>query len=144
WIAMPRCSEWVAERCWSSIDFENGISSRPKDAAPLFYAAWKSGAFVHTDRCLVFVAMTVLGLLNVDSLVPRFRLGTPCSRGSASSRHQSQAEPGGQRVPRQSLGTRKGSVLLEFALIAIVVFFLLAVIMDFGRATFAAQSIEQA
>ena len=39
---------------------------------------------------------------------------------------------------------RPGNVLLEFALIATILFLLLAVILDFGRATFAAQTIEQA
>src|SRR5438552_7516234 len=39
------------------------------------------------------------------SLVPRLRLGTHCRRGSPSRPIQ-QAEPAGQPVPRQSLGTR--------------------------------------
>src|ERR1700738_1690002 len=39
---------------------------------------------------------------------------------------------------------RPGSVLLEFALIAVILFSLLAVTFDFGRAIYGAQVIEQA
>ena len=40
--------------------------------------------------------------------------------------------------------SRRGNVLLEFSLIALVLFMLLAFIMDFGRATYSAQSVTQA
>jgi hypothetical protein len=40
--------------------------------------------------------------------------------------------------------SRRGNVLLEFSLIAMVLFLLLAFIMDFGRATYSAQSVTQA
>ena len=39
---------------------------------------------------------------------------------------------------------RRGSVLLEFALIALVLFMMLAMILDFGRATYSAQTTQQA
>lgn len=40
--------------------------------------------------------------------------------------------------------TRKGQVLLEFALVAVILFLLLALILDFGRGVYAAQVVEQA
>src|SRR5205085_7663497 len=45
---------------------------------------------------------------SAPSLVPRLRVATPCSRGSApqTGSHVRQAEPAGQCVPRRSLGTR--------------------------------------
>jgi hypothetical protein len=46
-----------------------------------------------------------------------------------------------ERMARHS---RKGNVLLEFSLIVLVVFMLLAFTMDFGRAVYSAQAIEQA
>ena len=41
---------------------------------------------------------------------PGSRLGTRCLRGSASRCRRGQAEPGGQGVPRRSLGTRERDV----------------------------------
>jgi TadE-like protein len=57
-----------------------------------------------------------------------------------------QAETGGQCIPRQSLGTshRQGSVLLEFAVIALVLYFLLAATLELGRAIYCAQAVNQA
>lgn len=45
---------------------------------------------------------------------------------------------------RRTGKTRRGSVLIEFGLIALILYFLLAVTLDFGRATFSAQLVEQA
>ena len=39
---------------------------------------------------------------------------------------------------------RRGQILVEFALIALVLYLLLAAIIDFGRATYSAQGIQQA
>ncbi len=44
---------------------------------------------------------------------------------------------------RRSKETRRGSVLLEFALIALVLFAILALTFDFGRAVFSAQVVQQ-
>jgi hypothetical protein len=45
---------------------------------------------------------------------------------------------------KDTRGRRRGSVLLEFALIALILFGLLAATFDFGRAVYASQVIEQA
>src|SRR4051812_20704720 len=54
---------------------------------------------------------------------------TPTTGGRAS--------PGGGK-------TRRGSVLLEFALIALVLYLILAATLEFGRALFGAQVLQQA
>jgi hypothetical protein len=51
-------------------------------------------------------------------------------------------QPGPLLPSRQ--GTRSASILVEFSLIALVLFFLLAALLDFGRATVSAQVLTQA
>jgi hypothetical protein len=45
---------------------------------------------------------------------------------------------------RSPFGRRRGSVLLEFALIALLLYFILAATLEFGRALFGAQVVQQA